>query len=408
MTQTTAAARSYTHSFPMYAVMSIKPLVRRRPWSAVVLALAGLVLAFAAVQTVRTLAGSYDLGFGLILILPRLLELGLVTGGLVLVARGMPYRVGDSLHCSRCGYERIEERDRLLVNCPECGLYWRLFGGWRSGRPLGNRRLVRIGMLVVGAGLLATGGRELAGRWLAEQMGSAMLIRHVLYAPSETTGVTWQILSRRALTRPQAQWLAEDLLRRRAQRGSLDLRAVEWLHARIADGTLDQSIATRYFEETADFWIEAPAETPVGRTFEVSLRGVYRGPAIDSPDGPITVMTEGVTIELPAPPKDDQRSEFEKTYLSGPTTLAPQGASGFLINPTDQRRMGKIAAASASSQFLGVAKIRAVVWILVGPEAGESAEIKGGAGTPPATLSPQRRAYRREIEREIEIAAPRP
>lgn len=388
----------------MIPVVAIKPIVRRRPWSAVVLTLAAALCVLVAVQVVVTLARSFNLGFGLVLVLPRVLECGLVTLGLVLVARGLPYRLGQSLHCARCGYQRIEERDRLLINCPECGHHWRLFGGWRTGRPLGNRRLLNIGVLVCIAGLLAVAGRELAARWLAEQMSTGMLIRHVLYAPSDVAVTSWDILGRRKLSRGQTRWLAEDLLRRRLERGALDVRCVEWFHDRLSDASLDADLAARYFNEAADFWLDANAAAPAGRSFEVSVRGVYRGPAIDTPEGRITFAIEGISIELPGPPAEDARTEFERKFRTGPLQLPPQGVGARTVDPLESRRSVKLATASASGQFVGKATIRAVVWVLVGPVAAEDLSWRSAGGhTAPQTMSPQNRAYRRELVREIEI-----
>lgn len=388
----------------MIPVLDVKPFVRRRPWSVLVLALAAVLCVMVAVQVVTTLARSFNLGFGLVLVLPRVLECGLVTLGLVLVARGMPYRMGQSLHCARCGYQRVEERDRLLINCPECGCHWRMFGGWRTGRPLGNRRLLKIGLLVCLAGLAAVAGRELAARWLAEQMSTGMLIRHVLYAPSDSAVTAWDILGRRTLTPGQTRWLAEDLLRRRLERGVLDVRCVEWLHDRIADASLDPELTARYYQESADFWLDLDPSAPVGRSFEASLRAVYRGPAVNTPDGQITFAVEGISIELPGPPADDARTEFERKFKTGPLVLALQSVGPRVTDPLEARRAARLAVASASGQFVGKATVRAVVWVLVGPTAGEDLSWRGAGGrTSPQTLSPQHRAFRRELVREIEI-----
>lgn len=388
----------------MYPVLDVKPFVRRRPWSVLVLALAVLLCGLVAVQVVTTLARSFNLGFGLVLVVPRLLECGLVTLGLVLVARGMPYRMGGSLHCARCGYQRVEERDRLLINCPECGCHWRMFGGWRTGRPLGDRRLLKVGLLVCLAGLAAIAGRELAARWLAEQMSTGMLIRHVLYAPPDSAVTAWDILGRRSLTPGQTRWLAEDLLRRRLERGALDVRCVEWFHDRIADASLDVELASRYYNESADFWLDLEAAVPAGRSFEATLRGVYRGPAVSTPEGPITFAVEGISIELPGPPADDSRTAFERAFRTGPLVLTAQSVGPRVTDPLEARRSARLGSASASGQFVGKATVRAVVWVLVGPGAGEELSWRGAGGqVTPQTLSPQHRAFRRELVREIEI-----
>lgn len=385
----------------MDAVLSVKPFVKRRPWSVVLLSLALIVVIFAAVQTVVTLAGSFDLGFGFILVLPRLLELGLIAFGLVLTAKGMPYRMGGSLHCSRCGYQRVEERDRLLVNCPECGHYWRLFGGWRTGKPLGSRRLVTIGLLlcVVGIGTVAV--RELAARWLTERLSSSMLIRHVLYAPAGSAGTSWEVLARRSLTAGQAKWLADDLLRRRSQRGSLDLAATQWLQTRVADPAFDKELVSRYYEEIADFWLDVPSQAQVQQSFDVSVRGLYRGTSAPTPEGRMSFAVEGIVIELPAPPPEDLRTEFEKQFLTGPKVMVAQGTSTRTLDPLAARRDANLATASGAAAFVGKATVRATVWILVGPEVGE--ELRWVPDSGPQSLSTQRRAIRREIMREIDI-----
>jgi hypothetical protein len=385
----------------MDAVLAVKPFVKRRPWSVVLLSLALLVVIVAAVQTVITLAGSFDLGFGFILVLPRILELGLIAFGLVLTAKGMPYRMGGSLHCSRCGYQRVEERDRLLVNCPECGHYWRLFGGWRTGKPLGDRRLVTIGLLLCVLGIGTVTARELAARWLTERLSSSMLIRHVLYAPAGSAGTSWEVLARRSLTQGQARWLADDLLKRRSQRGSLDLAATLWLQSRVSEPGFDKQLVSRYYEELADFWIEAPSQAQVQQAFEVSVRGVYRGNSAPTPEGRVSFAVEGIVIELPAPPQEDLRTEFEKQFLTGPKVMLSQGVSMVTLDPASAGRDASLASASGVGAFVGKATVRATVWILIGPEVNE--ELRWTTGSGPQSLSTQRRAIRRDIVREIDI-----
>ncbi len=390
----------------MDAVFAVKPFVKRRPWSVVLLSLALVVIILAAIQTVVTLARSFDLGFGLILVVPRLLELGLIAFGLVLIAKGMPYRLGESLHCSKCGYQRVEERDRLLINCPECGHYWRLFGGWRTGRPLGNRRLVSIGLMVCVLGIGMVAIRELAARWFAERLSSAMLIRHVLYAPEGSAGTSWEVLARRSLTSGQTRWLADDLLQRRTRRGSLDLAATQWLHTKVADPTFDKELVSRFYDESADFWLVLPEQAAVKQAFEVSIRAVYRGSAAPTPDGRISFAVEGITIELPAPPSEDLRTDFEKQFLTGPKVMPAQGTSLRTLDPLDTRRNENLGAATGMGAFVGKATVRAVVWVLTGPEIGEElrwSPSTGVSGGGPQTLSGQRRTLRREIVREIEI-----
>lgn len=410
-------ARSYSEKQTMEAVFAVKPFVKRRPWSAVLLSLALVVMLVAAVQTVATLARSFDLGFGFFLVLPRLLELGLIAFGLILTAKGMPYRAGQSLHCSKCGYQRVEERDRLLINCPECGHFWRLFGGWRTGRPLGSRRLVQIGLLVCVLGVGMVTIREVAARWFAERLSSAMLIRHVLYAPEGTAGLSWEVLARRSLTSGQTKWLADDLLQRRNRRGSLDLAATQWLHTKVASPTFDKELTSRFYEDAADFWLVLPEQAAVQQAFEVTLRAVFRGGAAPTPDGRISFAVEGITIELPAPPPEDLRTDFEKTFMTGPKVLPPQGTSARTHDPLDSRRNANLATATGASPFVGKATVRAFVWMLAGPEVGE--ELKwsptgaagsaggggaaGGGGGGPQSLSTQRRAIRRVIVREIDI-----
>lgn len=383
----------------------LSPLIRQRPWAVVVVALAGLVLLWAAVRIVLTLAGSFDLGFGLMLVLPVLLEMGLVAFGLVLVAKGLPYRSGEALHCAKCGYQRVEERDRLLVNCPECGHYWRMFGGWREGKPRGDRRLVWIGGLVILAGLGTVAMRGLATRWITERMSTSMLIRNVLFAPPDDARTSWEVLARRSLTSTQTRWLAEDLLKRRMQRGVLDVRAAAWLDQRVASPSFDRELSSRYFEEVADVWIDAPEQVMAGEMFEATLKAVYRGPSGPTPEGPITLAVEGITIELPALSGEDARTAFERSVFGAPSVLTPQGVSVRAMDAREARRFSALSSANASPRFTGKAKIKAVVWILAGPEIGE--DLQWRSGQPPQTLSAQKRALRREITREVDVVPAR-
>jgi hypothetical protein len=379
--------------------------IRQRPWSAAVVGVAVAVALWAAARVVLTLAGSFDLGFGLMLVLPVALEMGLIVFGLVLVARGLPYRTGESLHCAKCGYQRVEERDRLLINCPECGHYWRMFGGWREGRPQGNRRLVRVGGLVILAGLATLSMRGFAARWLTERMSTSMLIRNVLFAPADDARLSWEVLARRSLTSSQSRWLAEDLLRRRMTRGVLDVRSAAWLDQRVASPSFDRELTSRYFEEAADVWIDAPDQVNAGDMFEATLKAVYRGPSGPTPEGPLTLAVEGITIELPGISGEDARTAFEKSAFSAPTIVPPQGVSVRTMDAREARRFSALSAANASPRFVGKAKVKAVVWILAGPEIGE--DLQWRSGQPPLTLSGQKRAIRREIIREVDVVLPR-
>jgi hypothetical protein len=386
-------------------VADLSRTIRQRPWSAAVVGVAVGVALWAAARVVLTLAGSFDLGFGLMLVLPILLEMGLIAFGLVLVARGLPYRTGESLHCAKCGYQRVEERDRLLINCPECGHYWRMFGGWREGRPQGSRRLVRVGVLVVLAGLGTFAMRGFAARWLTERMSTPMLIRNVLFAPPEDARLSWEVLSRRSLNATQTRWLAEDLLKRRMQRGLLDARSAAWLDQRVASPAFDRELASRYFEEAADVWIEAPDQVLAGDMFEATLKAVYRGPSGATPDGPLTLAVEGITIELPGISGEDARTAFEKSVFGTPTVVPAQGVSVRTMDAREARRFAALSAANASPRFVGKAKVKAVVWILAVPEIGE--DLQWRAGQAPITLSGQKRAIRREITREVDVVLPR-
>jgi hypothetical protein len=257
---------------------------------------------------------------------------------------------------------------------------------------------------VLGIGMVAI--RELAARWFAERLSSAMLIRHVLYAPEGSAGTSWEVLARRSLTTVQTRWLADDLLQRRNRRGSLDLAATQWLHAKVADPLFDRELVSRFYDDSADFWLVVPEQVPVQQAFDVSLRAVFRGGAAPTPDGRMSFAVEGITIELPAPPAKDLRTDFEKQFMTGPKVMPPQGTSARTLDPLDSRRNANLAVATGAGAFVGKATVRAIVWILTGPEVGEDLRwgaSSGTSGRTPISLSTQRRAIRREIVREIDI-----
>jgi hypothetical protein len=258
------------------------------------------------------------------------------------------------------------------------------------------------------AGLAAILGRSLASPWLAQRLSTGMLIKTVLYAPVDSAGGMWDILDKRALTADQVRWVGEDLLRRRRATGLLDYRSAEWLHKRIGDGTLPADLTQRYIDEALDFWLEVPSSVVVGEAFDATLRTLYRGPGLAMPLGRITYVVDGLTVELPGRPAGDQASDFEKRFRTGPLLIGPQGQSEVVQDPLEARRAVTAADVRTSGQFAGRARVRAVVWVLVGATPYEPVTWVGqDAQRAPRTAASVNRAVRREIEREVEITPAR-
>ncbi len=374
-----------------------------RPAAQLALGCAGFALAVALGQIVVTAYKSQNPLVGVVLGLPQAIELGLVAFGLVIVARALPRRVGGSLHCSQCGYQRVEERDRLLAHCPECGHYWRHFGGWRVGKPLGNPRVVATGFLVCGAALSGFLFRDLASTWLATQLPTPVLVSHVLNAPPDSAFESWGALDKRVLTSGQLRWIAQGLLERRTMASVLDRRSTQWLHHRIADGSLDGDLVTRYYDELSDFTLDVPSSALTGQSFAALLKGRYVGSVGDTPLGLVTFAVEGIRVDLPAPPTDDKRTAFEKQFATTMASSTLNGQQGMTMDPLRVHVNPTLATADFSAEFPGVATVHAVVWVLVGPASGEG--VRWAADGMPSTLSTQHKVIRREITATVQINA---
>ncbi|MEK6704135.1 MAG: hypothetical protein AABZ53_17910 [Planctomycetota bacterium] len=376
-------------------------LVRQRPAALLALGGAGFAVAVALGQMVVTAYKSQNPLLGVVLGLPQAIELALVALGLVVVAKALPRRVGGSLHCSECGYQRVEERDRLLAHCPECGHFWRHFGGWRVGKPLGNPRAVVGGFVLCAAALSVFLLRDTVSRWFATQLPTPLLVSHVLNAPPDSAAQSWGALDQRILTSGQLRWIAEGLLERRTRASVLDRRSTNWLHKRMDDGSLDGDLVTRYYEELADFTLDVPPSALAGQTFSAVLKGRYVGSAGDTPLGQLTFVVEGVRVELPGPPADDKRTDFEKQFLTTMASAVPVGQQNKTMDPLRVHVNPTLASGDFSSEFPGVATVHAVVWVLAGPPDGEP--VRWGADGVPTTLSLQRKVIRREVTATVQI-----
>lgn len=387
------------------ALMSTIPqrLVRQSPGTLLALGGAGFAVSVALGQMVVTAYKSQNPLMGVVLGLPQAIELALVAFGLVVVARALPRRVGGSLHCSECGYQRVEERDRLLAHCPECGHYWRHFGGWRVGKPLGNPKAVAAGLLLCGAALSVFLLRDTVSRWFAAQLPTPLLVSHVLNAPADSAVESWSALDQRVLTSGQLRLIAEGLFERRNRASVLDRRSTEWLHKRMADGSLDGDLVTRYYDELADFTLEVPPKALTGESFAAVLKGRYVGSVGDTPLGNLIFVVEGVHVDLPGPPADDKRTDFEKKFQATTAAATPTGQQNVTIDPLRVHVNPTLASADFAAEFPGVATVHAVVWVLVGPADGEP--VRWGADGAPSTLSAQRKVMRREVTATVQINA---
>lgn len=374
--------------------MLIHPTVKSvlvRPLSALAIAVALVVAITAAVHVVRTIGQSNQFFVGLVSSLPRVLELALLAVGLGLLAFALPRREGSTWHCAKCGYQRIEEIHKLLPNCPECGHRWRLFGGWRVGRPIGSRAALTRSLLVILAGASTMLFRDYAGPWLLSKLSTPMLIRHAVNAPADQAADSWAELERRQLTMGQRDWIAESLLDRRWRSGFLDRRSEAWLNDSITSSQLSLSIASRYYEDLADFWLEAPETAMVGDTIAAEVHGRYRGPAGDTPLGQVAFAVESISITTPGSQPTDRITMAELTDTSqSKRTIDPLSLH---VRPTLGRN-------TAQATEPGVATVKAVVWIMFNVTDGETITWRSDG---PLTVSWARKLIRRELTAQITI-----
>ena len=297
--------------------------LRERPVLALAYGAAGLTVALGFVQLVRTVYGSHHPAVGVVLAMPVLLECALIAAGLVLIGHAAPMRQGASHHCARCGYQRVEEIHRLLVNCPECGHAWRRFGGWRVGRAVGSRPKFILGVLICLAGLSGAALRGLASAWIAARMPTPMLLRHAVYAPSADTQHSWRALEARRLSLAQIRWAAQTLLDRRLATSVLDPAAAVWLGARLTDNSLDADLVDRYFDELVGLTLEAPERVFAGEAVSAAVYALPRVARTGTPLGEVTLIVGGIELTPPGPPAEDNRTDFEKQFLSETSRREP-------------------------------------------------------------------------------------
>lgn len=336
-------------------------------------AIALLGLAFAA-RVAAVAASSGEPLLGMALALPMLLELVVLGAGIWLLGTGWPGRAGRSLHCAKCNYQRIEETDRLLGHCPECGHTWRHFGGWRVGRPVGSRRRVRLGVGLCVVALAAMLARAYAIDWIAGRLPTGLVIRQVIYAPASTTEAYWKTLESRSLSAGERSWIVEGMLDRRVRLGNLDARAQAWLDKEIAltgAQAPPTAMVERYYAELADFELSVPTSVRIGQTIEASVIGRSHARSEKTPLGPAGAVVERVTFELPPPPAG---SNLAASALPG----LGIGTSSSLVSLEGLSANQPIVAVGARPEYEGTAKVTAVVWLVVGPETGEGVSFAEG------------------------------
>jgi len=375
--------------------------LRERPVLALAYGAAGLTVALGFVQLVRTVYGSHHPAVGVVLAMPVLLECALIAAGLVLIGHAAPMRQGASHHCARCGYQRVEEIHRLLVNCPECGHAWRRFGGWRVGRAVGSRPKFILGLLICLAGLSGVALRGLASAWIAARMPTPMLLRHAVYAPSADTQHSWRALEARRLSLAQIRWAAQTLLDRRLATSVLDPAAAVWLGARLTDNSLDADLVDRYFDELVGLSFEVPERVFAGEAVSAAVYALPRVARTGTPLGEVTLIVGGIELTPPGPPAEDNRTDFEKQFLSETSPAANQGRGNTLLHAGRLLPNVRVSEASAVAPFPGTATASCTVWVLVGPPPGEA--VRWSAEGVPSSVMGAKRVIRRTLTAEIEV-----
>ncbi len=336
--------------------------------------------------------------------LPVLLELGVLAAGVVLVGVGWPYRAGRSLHCASCGYQRVAETHSLLLNCPECGTYWRMFNGWRVGRPMGNRRRVAIGLLLIALAGVGLSVRTVAADWIAGRSPTGLLIRHAIYAPAADTRTTWRALARRSLSAGEIEWIANALLDRRRVTGVLDSRSLAWLHDGIIRKTLSPTTITRYYDEIVGLRLIAPPSVAAGEPVEIIVEGAYRGPNEATPDGFPNFVFAGMWIDKPPPPPEDG-TEHPPMVLESLKEF--HGRWSRAEDPSSLRLRPHVHRETVRALDPGTMRVRATAWVMLGFRNHELlAWTPEDEPRPPLTAvapAAMNRMVRLDLECEIEV-----
>ncbi len=195
-----------------------------------------------------------------------------------LTAMGAKRRVGDSLHCTKCDYERAPTGSG--ESCPECGLGWREPGALVRGRVTRSPALIWAGaaIFLVYAALLLSGQRlrTATPTWLlftevsSEQAagGSSvdiwpvltarslspedqerltdLLIQEIIVAPRGFVNREWAVLLPRSLTEAQVRRLFEGLLAKHDRKSYLSADDHRWMESMIQTGAIPAELAERY------------------------------------------------------------------------------------------------------------------------------------------------------------------
>ena len=212
----------------------------------------------------------------------KLLFMGI---GVQLIGLGAKRRVGASLHCAKCDYEKAAETG---TNCPECGQSWTQPGAVVRGRMVRSPHLMWAGALFVLIFLSIPASQLMLGSgfqsritptWLmfqriegAQRRGfsshdtwaelsarslsdsdqerlTRLLIEEIISAPRGFVYDEWAVLSKRMLTREQELTLFRGLLDKRDTRGYFSPGDEQWLLGMVQAGAVTDDLAERFQRE---------------------------------------------------------------------------------------------------------------------------------------------------------------
>ncbi len=282
----------------------------------------GTVLAAAIVllllpRLVAAVSAAPSLAVGALVVIPEIMLLAPLVGGVLLIGFGWTQRAGSALHCKACGY--ADRPGRIAPVCPECGAAWRWYGGQVRGTPMRHPECIWLGLpLLVGA-LLIQAWQLVAPSGFLLTVPTQVLMGRAMTAPGPELRAVLDELESRALTPEARRSLIEGLLDRRIRQDGLPLIGEQWMLTHATGGTIDSALADRVFEEMLELRLSDPSAGYAEGLVEVSLKGVYRGPRSDRVGW---VMVEGVSLTdaaggnapistVPMPPRPHRAGDLD-------------------------------------------------------------------------------------------------
>lgn len=177
-------------------------------------------------------------------------------------------RVGDAIHCAKCDYLLSPDPDAYEY-CPECGSDVARHGaticGTRQHRPA---RIWAGGALLLISISISPAMFNLVN--VAPYMPTGFLSWYATSFQYGFSRAAWSELVNRPLSAEQRERIAGRLIDLRTRRW-LNLPAVQWLDAEVAQATISDELIERYYADAYRFRLQMPTEVERGERLTLRI-----------------------------------------------------------------------------------------------------------------------------------------